>query len=541
MMSMNKQSNESSLSGEPRVLEQMTPSKMPPQRFRKGIAMYLLLAAVLLITLCSKSSPLYPLNDWVDANCFFTVGKSMLRGLLPYRDLWEQKGPFLYMLHAVAAMISYRTFFGVYLLEIGAAFGFLWYSYRACRVLTEKSMVLVLLPLMGALVFSSRPFAHGDSVEQLALAPLAYALYQGLLVVKRKQPMRFGQAVAIGITSGMVFWSKYTLVGLYIGWIIVVAFITVREAGIGALLRLFSGILVGLLLITVPILLYFLLQGALSELMQGYFIDNLFSYSRVEGEGNSLLSNLRTGYGIARATLGLVFSMGTLGLFWCLIYRPLRTFLHLLLQAFFMLCFIYIGGRFYVYYALPLAVFACVGCAALVEWSAVFWQRVFGNDRGVLTETPQDNRAWERRGDRKARSSFIQAGLLTLAFAVGYVTFFSPNAYLRGTVREALPQYRFAQQIHKKEHPTLLNYGFLDGGFYTVTGIVPNVRAFCRLNLPSAEMEQEQKDAIREGRVDFIVTRGEEREFPGYRLIDRADFFFEAPQHYALYEKEKKN
>ena len=539
MVSMNKPSNESSLSGEPRIMDITTPSKTPPQRLRQGMAaVYLLLAAVLLITLCSKSSPLYPLNDWVDANCFFTVGKSMLSGLLPYRDLWEQKGPFLYMLHAVSAMISYRTFFGVYLLEIAAAFGFLWYSYRACRVLTEKSMVLVLLPLMGALVFSSRPFAHGDSVEQLALAPLAYALYQGLLVVERKQPMRFGHAVAIGITSGMVFWSKYTLVGLYIGWILVVTLVTVKEAGMGALLRLFGGIFVGLLLITVPILLYFLLQGELSDLVQSYFIDNLFSYSRVDGEGNSLFSNLKTGYGIARATLGLVFSMGALGLFWCLIYRPLRTFLHLLFQAFFLLFFIYIGGRFYVYYALPLAVFACIGCAALVEWSAVFWQRVFRNDREVPAETPQENRTREKRGERKALSSFVQAGILTLAFAVSYATFFSPNAYLRGTARGELPQYRFAQQIQKKEHPTLLNYGFLDGGFYTVTGIVPNVRAFCRLNLPSSEMEQEQEDAIREGRVDFIVTRGEEREFPGYRLIDRADFFFEAPQHYALYEKQ---
>lgn len=539
MTSMNKSRNESSLSGEPRVSEQTMPLATTQKRLRQGMAaVYLLLAAVLLITLCSKSSPLYPLNDWVDANCFFTVGKSMLSGLLPYRDLWEQKGPFLYMLHAISAMISYRTFFGVYLLEIAAAFGFLWYSYRACCVLTEKSMVLVLLPLMGALVFSSRPFAHGDSVEQLALAPLAYALYQGLLVVERKQPMRFGHAVAIGITSGMVFWSKYTLVGLYIGWILVVTLVTVKEAGMGALLRLFGGIFVGLLLITVPILLYFLLQGALSDLVQSYFIDNLFSYSRVDGEGNSLFSNLKTGYGIARATLGLVFSMGALGLFWCLIYRPLRTFLHLLFQAFFLLFFIYIGGRFYVYYALPLAVFACIGCAALVEWSAVFWQRVFRNDREVPAETPQENRTREKRGERKALSSFVQAGILTLAFAVSYATFFSPNAYLRGTARGELPQYRFAQQIQKKEHPTLLNYGFLDGGFYTVTGIVPNVRAFCRLNLPSSEMEQEQEDAIREGRVDFIVTRGEEREFPGYRLIDRADFFFEAPQHYALYEKE---
>ena len=35
-------------------------------------------AAVLL--LCSKSSPLFVLNDWMDANIFFTMGKSMFSG-----------------------------------------------------------------------------------------------------------------------------------------------------------------------------------------------------------------------------------------------------------------------------------------------------------------------------------------------------------------------------------------------------------------------------------------------------------------------------
>lgn len=539
MTSMNKPSNESSLSGESCISEVTKPLETPLQRLRQGMAaVYFLLSAVLLITLCSKSSPLYPLNDWVDANCFFTVGKSMLHGLLPYRDLWEQKGPFLYMLHAVAAMISYRTFFGVYLLEIAAAFGFLWYSYRSCRILTKKSGVLLLLPLMGALVFTSHSFAHGDSVEQLALAPLAYALYLGLSVVEQKQPMRFGQAVAIGITSGMVFWSKFTLVGLYIGWFIVVACVTVKASGVRALFSLIGGIVTGLLIVTLPILLYFLYHGALSALFEGYFFANIFSYSRIDAEGNALLFNLQTGYGIARTVLGVVFRLGALGLFWCLIYRPLRTFLHLLFQAFFLLFFIYIGGRFYTYYALPLSIFACIGCVALREWTAVFWQRVVGEGRGLSTEMPQENTNWKRRGTRKALSSCVPIGILTLAFAVSYATFFSPNAYLRGTVREEMPQYRFAQQILKKEHPTLLNYGFLDGGFYTATGIVPNVRAFCRLNLPSSEMEQEQDDAIREGHVDFIVTRGEEREFPGYRLIDRADFFFESPQHYALYEKQ---
>ncbi len=32
------------------------------------------------LLICSKSSPLYPYNDWVDVNCFFTMGRSMLHG-----------------------------------------------------------------------------------------------------------------------------------------------------------------------------------------------------------------------------------------------------------------------------------------------------------------------------------------------------------------------------------------------------------------------------------------------------------------------------
>ena len=30
--------------------------------------------SVLMLSICTKSSPLYPMNDWVDVHCFFTVG-----------------------------------------------------------------------------------------------------------------------------------------------------------------------------------------------------------------------------------------------------------------------------------------------------------------------------------------------------------------------------------------------------------------------------------------------------------------------------------
>ena len=90
---------------------------------------YIIIAitAVVAITICSKASPLYPFNDWVDSNCFLTVGKAMLHGQVPYRDLFEQKGPLLYMLHALAALISDTSFLGVYFVEIAACAAFLFF------------------------------------------------------------------------------------------------------------------------------------------------------------------------------------------------------------------------------------------------------------------------------------------------------------------------------------------------------------------------------------------------------------------------------
>ena len=79
---------------------------------RFAVLGWLLLTAWAMITLCSRSSPLYPLNDWDDVNCFFTVGKAMFSGRVLYRDIYEQKGFLLYVVYGLAWLISRRSFFG---------------------------------------------------------------------------------------------------------------------------------------------------------------------------------------------------------------------------------------------------------------------------------------------------------------------------------------------------------------------------------------------------------------------------------------------
>ena len=66
----------------------------------------LMALSAVVLALCSKSSPLYAFNDWMDANIFFTMGKSMFRGKVLYRDVFDHKGPVLYFLYGLAS-VSY--------------------------------------------------------------------------------------------------------------------------------------------------------------------------------------------------------------------------------------------------------------------------------------------------------------------------------------------------------------------------------------------------------------------------------------------------
>ena len=56
-------------------------------------ALVSVLLAALLLLLFSRCSPLYPTNNWGAANAFFTVGRGMLAGKLPYRDFALNAGP----------------------------------------------------------------------------------------------------------------------------------------------------------------------------------------------------------------------------------------------------------------------------------------------------------------------------------------------------------------------------------------------------------------------------------------------------------------
>ena len=102
------------------------------------------LASVLFVFLFSMStSPLYnSLGD--DSAIFQAVGRGWTEGLLPYVDLFENKGPLIFFVDAIGYMIYPRS--GILLLQVPMMYLSLLFAWRSLGLfLSGKAKVAAAL------------------------------------------------------------------------------------------------------------------------------------------------------------------------------------------------------------------------------------------------------------------------------------------------------------------------------------------------------------------------------------------------------------
>ena len=466
--------------------------------------------AIIAISLCSMCSPLYPFNDWVDANCFFTVGKSMLYGIVPYRDLYEQKGPLLYALYALTYPVSHTSFIGAWILEIIAAYFFLELSYRTFFIICGRKSPLFIL-LTAAIVYSVPAFLKGGSAEEFCLPLVMYTCYVGVCCVVQNRNMTGKEALLIGLTSGAVLWVKYSLLGVYIGFILIPAWRMIRSSQIGRLIRLLLIILGGVVLAAIPVLLYFAYNGALWDLWEVYFYNNIFIYGKASSVWRTLrglLSGAASMLTYNDATVLIV--LFALISFWKTEMRAMAIYLFLTFS--FAFGMIYAGGINLKYYSEILCVFVPIGLAQLMR---------------ILPQIEM----------KKDQRKIIRV-VLPLLFSIALLG--TENHKMLMQRRDEMPQYIFARTISETPNATLFNYGALDIGLFTTADIVPSTRYFCMLNLPSEEMVQEMEHYMADGVTDYIVSRGLELDSPCYELIETVYFTDDGTEYpYYLYKNKE--
>ncbi len=509
------------------------------------LAAYCLLIAAGCLLVCSKSSPLYPINDWSDANIYFSMGKGMARGQVIYRDLYDHKGPLLYGVHALCAMASPLSFLGVWVLEVLCLAAFLGSLYGHLRLYGAGKGALLALPLGAALVAASYAFQQGDSAEELCLPLVSFSLLWLLRYLKEKAPgpMPARTALACGVLCGCVLWTKFTMLGLHLAWILVAFGVQARAGRWKNAWRCFLWYGAGIALATLPWVLYFGAKGAVGDWLKTYLYDNLFLYSGGEaagllGRGKAMARSILT-WGLENWVYGALLGLGML---WAggpwgrravtgkaaqdlggpgKAPRAPWEAAALWLSLGLLTVGVFIGGRSYPYYGLILYGMLGVALALPARWA------------GGRLEAG-------KAGKPLLRS--LYGGMAALA--VGLCLAGSPNvktSFLQP--KESTMQYQLAAAMEKAPDTTLLNYGFMDAGFYTASGIVPSVKYFHQTNVPLEEMLREQIRYIEEGLCTYVVTRGKQPEsiLDRYELVTTAQsppgFWYDHVELYRLRER----
>lgn len=442
-----------------------------------------LLMAFAVLFFASKSSPLYPINDWADANVYLSIGKGMTEGKVVYRDLYDHKGPLLFMLHAGCALVSGSSFAGVFIMEILLGGCFLYIAYRFFELMGLRRTAWLATAVLAVIAFTSYSFCEGDSAEEMGFPFIMGTIYGVTAFLKSgKGRMRAGSLIVHGALAGCVFWIKFTMIGLHAGLLLTLLLYVAVRGGWKECLRAVGWLAVGFLLSTVPWFLYFGVHGALYDWLKVYLYDNLFLYSA--GESVGMVEKLKD---IVKAGLDwlwhnlrytLPIAAGLIGSLRMEKWQRLSVWLTAGLGA----LATFIGGKSYIYYGLVLVPASAMGLALMAGWI-----------------------------EKRKLPRWLASGLCVLCIALTPAV--SKNVrptegVALGQSRDSTMQYRFAALIDETPNATLLNYGFMDAGFYTAAGVTPQVKYFHRTNVPLPEMLSEQDRYIDEGVCDYVVTRG---------------------------------
>lgn len=434
------------------------------------IIMYLfcLLISFIALLFTSKNSFLYQLNNWMDANAFFTVGKSMMNGVVPYKDIFEQKGLFLYFIYGIGYLISHKTFYGVFIIEVLFFSVFLFYVFKLVKMLLNKNYGYFIIPLIAILITTCKAFVHGGSAEEFCLTFFSIVLYEFFKYYKNNG-LTNKEFLICGLCAGFVLMTKYTMLGFFMSFMLSIIVSNLYRKNIKNCIIYSTYFLLGMLIPFIISLIYLAYNGAINSFFEVYFYTNMTAYTK---DTSNLFVTIMKGI------FGLLISNGAI-LFLLIILLPyfvsklkiksenkVGLIVMLILTTF----FIFYGLVFYSYYILPIFIFSIVSIISLFEIlikkiDKIKFKKVITIVFILLTPLLCYSLANYRSDIGKSESDFIQ--------------------------------YEYAKIINEEKEPTLVNMGYLDMGLFTTSGIVPSTYFFEQQNF-SYEKFPDNIDAFHE-------------------------------------------
>ncbi|MEE3405161.1 MAG: hypothetical protein VZR73_13860, partial [Acutalibacteraceae bacterium] len=223
-----------------------------------------------------------------------------------YLDTFDHKGPVIYLLDFLGLSLNQKI--GVWIVELCFILIALIYSYKLAVLFGAGKRISLVAALVCALSLTYY-FEGGNQVEEYACTCILISLY---IFAKYfiKKSVRWYDLLLCGITCAMVCLLRINMAALWVVMCIGVSIDCIRNKKVKQMLIYLVWFVVGMAIVTLPIVIWLVNGGAWKAFLEDYFLFN-FKYSS-DGERASFTMFLQA---LVRFCRGIPVILGAAFLF----------------------------------------------------------------------------------------------------------------------------------------------------------------------------------------------------------------------------------
>lgn len=460
-----------------------------------------LLFSFLVLFLVSPDSYTHDMYYRWDSAWFFTCGKAWVEGLRPYIDFADSKGPVLWLIHALAYIISPYNYLGIFWLSV-LLYGIVFYiNYQIAYLFLNDKRLSWLVVIMLPLVYFN-PWYHFEiSAEDWCQPAISLVIYRivKLIILKdyaSKELKITGFVLGFGLIWTLLIKFSLTIMLGVADCYCLYYLIRERVNIVKPLLFFFIGILA--LSLSLGSYMYFM--GVFNAFVTEYFINTMQTVSSANPVSDYIHEWFRT---FADAYYMTLFTLCIIGGY--LLGRKLgkdKYFFVISFLGFYSLAIHHNIHRHYVncclFFMVPIIIYLI---SVNQNRILMFYQRIV-----KIFIVPV----------------LFFTTLVNWTYTEGYIV---PNLFFVNQ-QDRTDYYTVAYYLSRIEKPKLLYYRFAERGYGTIAGALPASKYWSTQTDPTQEMlDIQHKDAM-SGKADFIIA---------YKTSENDKLFSEIG-YYKLYE-----
>ena len=276
---------------------------------------FLIVTATLFLLIFSLSTSVFYRHKFIgwDSDIFLAMGKFAQSGQIPYKDFFDHKGPVIIGIQCLGYIIGNGKP-GVFVIQTIFLCFSLGGIYKILRLFYRRKISLC-LTVCSLLIFNIY-FDKGNLTEEYCLPFLTWSIYFGAgYFLSKTKEHKWTYAVLYGITFMMGAMTRLTNALPVIILVMIITVVMVRAQVWTSIVKNAAGFIVGIFIVLIPILVYFVKVHGLEEMLYATFFYNIkHGFERAVLSASEICHMILLGAPLAGAVLtgvGVIFSRRT--------------------------------------------------------------------------------------------------------------------------------------------------------------------------------------------------------------------------------------